>query len=103
MSLSVDASGICMIRSGAKWFEVEGTSICLGIRGQSGVSFYTASHLSAEEPTSGLPQRLANLAVTHDCEASGAFHAQVRVKGFRGDPACEARIQRQLEIRADHR
>lgn len=33
-------------------------------------------------------------------EPPGVFHAKVRVKGFRGHPAREARIQRKLEIRA---
>jgi gluconolactonase len=36
-------------------------------------------------------------------EPPGVFHAKVRVKGFRGHPAREARIQRKLDIRAENR
>ena len=35
-------------------------------------------------------------------EPPGVFHAKVRVKGFRGHPVREARIQRKLELRAAH-
>ena len=34
-------------------------------------------------------------------EPPGVFHAKVRVKGFRGHPVKEARIQRKLELRAE--